>query len=159
MIKLPFFSLSRPAAKATATNHLFAALSRRELRIISGFMHERQYLQGEIIFDEGDEGQAIYFVRDGLVSIRHQEPPMRVIATLGVGDFFGEMALLAGERRTAQACAASDCDLQVLFRGDFDRLMEAHARIASKVTMALARHLGERLRRTLEAASLSGAPM
>src|SRR5690606_16308385 len=49
--------------------HLFATLSPRELRIVDGLLHERRYLKDEIIFDEGEEGQALYIVLSGRVLI------------------------------------------------------------------------------------------
>jgi len=49
--------------------HLFATLGPRELRVIDGFLHERHYLKDEVIFDEGEEGQALYVVLSGRVLI------------------------------------------------------------------------------------------
>jgi CRP-like cAMP-binding protein len=46
---------------------LFAPLSRLELRVVEGLLHERRYLKGEIIFDEGEEGQALYVIISGRV--------------------------------------------------------------------------------------------
>ena len=46
---------------------LFATLSRVELRVVNGMLHERRYLKGEIIFDEGEEGQTVYMVIAGRV--------------------------------------------------------------------------------------------
>ena len=53
--------------------------------------------------------------------------------------------------RSAQARAAEDCTLLVLFRGDFMGLMESHGLIASKIAMQLARYLGARLRNAAQA--------
>ena len=124
---------------------LFVDLSFREMKIIDGFMHERSYLKDEVVFDEGEEGQAIYFILAGkvLICTQQQEQP---IATLEQGSFFGELALLDDAPRSAQARAAEDCTLAVFFRGDFLGLMNSHALIASKIALKLARHLGVRLR-------------
>ncbi len=56
------------------------------------------------------------------------------------------MALIDNAPRSAQARAAENCTVVVLFRGDFLSLMHSHALIASKIAMQLARHLGARLR-------------
>jgi len=125
---------------------LFVDLSAREMKIVNGFMHERNYLHGEVIFDEGDDGQAIYFVLDGEVLICPQGQLDNPIARLGRGNFFGELALLDDAPRSAQARAAENCTLAVFFRGDFLGLMQSHALIASKIALQLARHLGVRLR-------------
>jgi CRP/FNR family cyclic AMP-dependent transcriptional regulator len=125
---------------------LFVELTKREMKIVDGFMHERHYLKEEVIFDEGEEGQAIYIILEGKVLICHQGQVEKPIATLEGGNFFGELALLDDAPRAAQARAAEDCTLVVLFRGDFLNLMLSHALIASKIALQLARHLGARLR-------------
>ena len=63
---------------------LFAELSRREVRVVDGFMHERGYLKDEIIFDEGEQGEAFYLVLEGQVLICRQGEVDQPIATLGV---------------------------------------------------------------------------
>jgi CRP/FNR family cyclic AMP-dependent transcriptional regulator len=125
---------------------LFVELTRREMKIVDGFMHERHYLNEEVIFDEGDEGQAIYVILAGKVAICHQGQADQPIALLESGSFFGELALLDDAPRSAQARAAENCTVLVLFRGDFLSLMHSHALIASKIALQLARHLGVRLR-------------
>lgn len=125
---------------------LFVELTQREMKIVDGFMHERSYLKDEVIFDEGEEGQAIYIILEGRILICHQGQMDRPIALLEAGNFFGELALLDDAPRAAQARAAENCTLVVLFRGDFSSLMLSHALIASKIALQLARHLGARLR-------------
>lgn len=138
----------RSAVRSTRLSSvsLLATLSPRQLRIFDSLLHRRSYLKGEVIFDAGDEGQAIYFVLEGVVDICPQGKPDLPIATLQPGSYFGEMALLDAAPRSAQARAASDCDLGVLYRGDFLGLLETHAAIASKLSLQLARELGSRLR-------------
>jgi CRP-like cAMP-binding protein len=131
---------------------LLADLTRREIRVVDGFMHERKYLRDEVIFDEGEQGEALYLVLEGQVLICRQGQSQPPIATLEAGQFFGELALLDDAPRSAQARAADDCTLLVLFRGDFQGLMQSHGLIASKIAIQLARHLGARLR-----ASTTGA--
>jgi CRP-like cAMP-binding protein len=126
---------------------LFATLSRRELRVVDGLLHERRYLNGEIIFDEGEEGQALYVIIDGRVLIcRQGEPETGRIAEINRGDVFGELALLDSTRRSAQARAAQDCLLASFSRGEFESLLDTHMVIASKISMQLARQLGRQLR-------------
>lgn len=125
---------------------LFTDLKRRELRVVDGFMHQRNYLKNEVIFDEGDQGEAFYMVLEGKVLICKSTQVSAPIATLDSGSFFGELALLDDAPRSAQARAAENCTLLVLFRGEFLGLMQSHGVIASKIAMQLARHLGSRLR-------------
>lgn len=127
---------------------LFSQLQPAELRIIDGLMHERHYQAGEVIFDEGEDGQGIYIVLDGEVLIRrqHGETDGVHIARLGPGTFFGDMALLDSLPRAAQARALVPARMAVFFREDFIGLMETHARIASKIALQLAREMAHRLR-------------
>jgi CRP-like cAMP-binding protein len=126
---------------------LFASLNVRELSMVDGLLHERDYLAGEVIIDAGEEGQASYIIFKGKVVISKPGAAHEVIAELGPGTFFGEMALLDNDKRSAQARALEPCHVGVLFRTDFLSLLETDARTASKVTMQLARHLGRRLRK------------
>lgn len=146
---LPLFQRRTAPSRQTEGKviSLLVDLSRRERKIVDGFMHQRSYLRDEIVFDEGEEGQALYIILDGQVVICHPDQLERPIAVLEAGDFFGELALLDNGPRTAQARAAENCRLLVLFRGDFQELMDAHARIASKIALQFARHLSARMRK------------
>jgi CRP-like cAMP-binding protein len=125
---------------------LFADLSVRELKIVQGMLHEREYLAGEVIFDEGDPGSALYIVRTGRVLICRQGRPDSAIAEIGAGGFFGELALLDSVPRTAQARALEPCRLAVFFGSDFLSLLETETRLSNKILYRFARYLGRRLR-------------
>jgi CRP/FNR family transcriptional regulator, cyclic AMP receptor protein len=126
---------------------LFADLTAPELTILASLLHMREYVAGEVIFDEGEVGQVIYILLEGEATICQQgQPIVGLLNKLGPGEFFGELGLLDDSVRPAQALAASDCRLAVLFRDDFNGLMESHLRIAHKIGRQLLRHLGERLR-------------
>lgn len=126
---------------------LFATLSRRELRVVDSLLHERRYLKGEIVFDAGEQGQALYVIVAGRVLIcRQGQPDTGRIAELDAGVVFGELALLDNAPRAAQARAAEDCVLASLSRADFESLLDTHAIAASKIALQLARQLGRQLR-------------
>ena len=136
-----------PRLHRLKSSALFDSLSPLELKIVDGLMHERRYLTDEIVFDEGEEGQALYLVTSGRVSIRRaQGSESVVVAELGPGSVFGDMALLDDSPRNAQARAMQDCELAVFFRADFLGLMETDAIIGYKISLALARLIGRRLR-------------
>ncbi len=149
---MPVVNLFRPRQNSPRLERLrslslFVNLAPAELRIVDGLLHEREYLEGEVIFDEGEEGQAIYIVASGEVLIcRQGQGDAGRVAQLGPGTFFGELALLDNSPRSAQARAATACQLIVFFRDDFVGLLDTHARIASKISRELARHLGARMR-------------
>lgn len=119
---------------------LFSTLLPRELKIVASLIHLRDVIAGEVVFDQGEEGQAIYIVLSGGVMICPQGQVDSPIATIGDGGVFGELALIDGGLRSAQARAVRDCQLGVMFRGDFQNLMESHAAIATKISFQLARH-------------------
>ncbi len=147
-----FFSKNdnSPRLEQLRSLSLFSTLSPRELGTVDGLLHERSYLKDEVIFDEGEEGQALYIVMSGKVTIcRQGRPAAGRIADVGAGRLFGELALLDDAPRAAQARAAENCILAVLFRADFLGLLETHAVIASKISLQLARHIGQRLRETV----------
>ena len=126
---------------------LFSDLTAGELRIVDNLLHERTFVNDEIVFDEGEEGQAIYFILKGRVLICRQGRPVDgAIAELSAGQFFGELALLDDAPRMAQVRAAQDCTLAVFFREDFLGLLNTHAGIASKISLQLSKHIGRRLR-------------
>jgi CRP-like cAMP-binding protein len=125
---------------------LFADLSARELKIVQGVLHEREYLAGEVIFDEGEDGNALYIVRTGRVLICRQGRPDSAIAELAAGSFFGELALLDSAPRAAQARALEPCRLAVFFGSDFLSLLDTEAKVANRILLQLSRHLGRRLR-------------
>ena len=126
---------------------LFSTLTPLELKIVDGLLHERRYLKDEIIFDEGEEGQALYLLMSGRVRItRLHQGTVQVVAELEPGGFFGDLALLDNSPRNAQARAIEPCEMAVFFRADFLGLMETDAVIGYKISLALARHIGRRLR-------------
>lgn len=133
---------------------LFTQLDMGQLRIVDHLLHERHYTAGEVIFDAGEEGQGIYLVLQGEVGIFRPGQPAQRLATVGVGSFFGELSLLGDAPRIAQARAESDCRLGVISRADFISLLDTHARIASRVSLQLARHLGDLLRQSAVAGAV-----
>ena len=126
---------------------LFNSLTPLELKIVDELMHERRYLTDEIVFDQGEEGQALYLVTSGRIAIsRAQGQNFIVVAELGPGSVFGDLALLDDSPRNAQARALENAELAVFFRADFLGLMETDAIIGYKISLNLARLIGQRLR-------------
>lgn len=112
---------------------LFSDLSTHELHTLDDLLHHRDYVQNEVVFDQGEDGQAIYFLLSGKVAIRRQDSG-EVLAEIAPGQFFGERALLENQPRIAQARAVEDCVIAVLFRADFLWLLHTHPAIASKIS-------------------------
>lgn len=147
-LKTPTLS---PRQRRLQNTPLFSSLKPLEIKLVDGLMHERRYLPDEIVFDEGEEGQALYVVMSGHLQIsRGQDTARHVVNQLGPGSFFGDLALLDNSTRSAQVRAIDTCELAVFFRDDFLALMETDAVIGYKISLALARHIGHRLRNYLD---------
>ncbi len=130
---------------------LFQNLNAKELARLSTLLHYRTYLKGEIVFDEGEEGQGLFLVSSGEVAISGKGSffASHSVSILP-GEFFGEIALLENTPRSAQARAIGDTQLIALFRADFFNLLETDGKIAAKISMQLARHLSKRLKETIQ---------
>jgi SulP family sulfate permease len=118
-----------------------------ELRTV---VHERSVPAGGRVFSRSDEGDEVFLIRRGIVSIllplrggkRHH------LATFGRGDYFGEMAFLDRGVRSADAMARSDCELYVLSRREFNAHSHANPVLGVRVFARLARAVSLRLRQT-----------
>jgi CRP-like cAMP-binding protein len=130
---------------------LFQQLSFRELRQMESILHERSYLPNEIVFEQGEEGLGLYVVRSGRIRVTATENGReREIAVLGRGQFFGELALLDGSPRSAQARATEQAELVGFFRPDLEKLCDTSPKIAAKFYVELSRWIGKRLRETIQ---------
>lgn len=80
----------------------------------------RRCESGEVIFRQGEVGEAVYFIRSGEVEVvREDDPEPTVLAKLSDGDYFGEMALLTDEPRNGTIRATADTELAVLGKRNF----------------------------------------
>lgn len=95
-----------------------------------------RFTEGEIICRVGDPGDVFYIVMGGAVEVLSSH--YRVLATLHSGDYFGEIAVLTGERRTATVRALSDTELLTFDRPAFQVLMDSHPLMASRVAQVIA---------------------
>lgn len=129
-----------------AENPLFRELSQDALEKISGLMGKVIYKAGDTIFLEHEPGDALYVVDSGKVRIwvRDKDANDVTLSELAPGNFFGEMSVLDGGRRSASATAMVDTALQCLRREDFENFLAEHPQAALEVI----RGVGARLRQT-----------
>jgi CRP/FNR family cyclic AMP-dependent transcriptional regulator len=136
----------RPALLARSP--LFAGLPRRHLARLGTRFLEKGYNPGEIVFQEGDPGRALFVVVEGTVEITQATAKGEyVLRTLGPGDAFGELALIDDFPRSATARVASPARLLILYKSDFDALMDGSAHITNVVMRNLAHLLAIYARR------------
>jgi CRP-like cAMP-binding protein len=104
---------------------LFAELNDEELAKIARILKEHKASENEVIFSQGEPGDALYVILQGRVRIATTDNfgRERVLAFYGPGDFFGDMAVLTGAPRSATATASSDVRLLQLRKDDFDILV------------------------------------
>jgi short-subunit dehydrogenase len=94
--------------------------------------------EGTIIFSPGDAGDAMYVVRSGSVRITSDiETEKEILAHLGPGQIFGEMALMTGAPRSAAAVAVSDVELWRLGRDAFERIVREYPQVSIEVNRLL----------------------
>ena len=136
-----------PSAASISELPFFTGFSQAELTDLESRMRRREFAPQQTIVREGGPGDAAFVIVSGLVAVRHKDVDSGVeflLAELGPGQMFGEMALITGKPRTATVVALEPTTCSVLERADFDRALAAHPGIG----LALARMMAERLERT-----------
>ena len=126
---------------------IFEHLTAKELSEVVRLTHERTYKKDEHIFKKLAPAEGMYVILDGGVLITDSDSET-IFATLESGDFFGELALLDEEPRSASAISTMPSRLIGFFRTDLLTLMKRSPELGNKILLNLSRILGERLRRT-----------
>ncbi|NOX62840.1 MAG: cyclic nucleotide-binding domain-containing protein [Chloroflexi bacterium] len=123
---------------------LFSEVSDEVLRAVAQRLLLLHVPAGQVVYVEGSPGDALYLVDAGRVEIvssisRRGE----VLARLGPGGFFGEMALLTGKSRTTGVRTVEDANLWALYRSDFDDLLAAYPELGQALSQTLGERLGD----------------
>ena len=123
---------------------LFKFLSLDDLLIVDQALVQKEYLAGELIFREGQPGSDLCIITAGRVAIRKRvQQHERVLAELGPGECFGEMALFDDAPRSATAVAVSEVTLLTLERSRFLSLTAQRPEIALEICKVLSLRLRE----------------
>ncbi|MFN2183580.1 MAG: cyclic nucleotide-binding domain-containing protein, partial [Anaerolineae bacterium] len=127
---------------------LLSGLSSGQLEDVGSRLKPTRFEQDEIVIKQGEPGDEMYFIESGRARVVREMSSTRalVLAELGAGDLFGEMALLTGAPRSATVTALSELNLWILSHADFDELVTAYPNLA----LAVSRLLSQRLRDTDE---------
>jgi len=125
---------------------LFSEIPPHHLRELARFARSESFASGTVIVKMGDPGSTLYVVKSGRVNVvRDQEDgPGISLATFGPGEFFGELSIFDGERRSATVIAVEDTDTVTLGRFDLMRVVSHNPQIG----LSLLKSLSARLRET-----------
>lgn len=141
---------------------IFSGLAHEQVVMVHGLMETRKVSSGLTIFKEGDEGKEMFVIYEGTVDISQSLTLRLSKSDFASRDktlskvssdnhaFFGEMALLLKDTRTATATAATSCTVGVIDQEDLYRLGEEHPEIAHKILLNISKVLCSRLRKANE---------
>lgn len=128
---------------------LFSDLTEQEVYQINKLSFMKSYKKGQTLFVEGMPGEVLYVVVRGKVEIIKKTPKGEmVIASLGPGEFLGEMSLFDEEPRSATARIGDETELVVITKKCFNDMMHSDPHITSKLLLRFLKSVNERLRRT-----------
>src|SRR5438132_408986 len=140
-------------------NAMFADLGADEIQRLSNLCHTQHLSSGEVLFQKGDAGNALFGVRRGQVRIETgaSDGSRLTLNFMGPGDLFGEVAVMDGQSRTADATAGEVSELFVLRREDFLAFLEREPKVAIKIIALLCQRIRWQSER-MEASMLQPLP-
>jgi CRP/FNR family transcriptional regulator, cyclic AMP receptor protein len=118
----------------------FSGLSRHELEQLAGWTIEIEVPEGEELLREGRLAHEFFVIEDGAVEVRSGGER---IAELGAGDFFGEIALLETDRRTATVVAETPMRVIVMFQREFKQMEQEMPAVADRIRTAIRARLDD----------------
>ena len=125
-----------------ATLPLFNALDDDQLAELATWFHLESQVEGKRLVGEGAPGYTFFILSDGTAVVTSEG---QSLATLGPGDFFGEIAILGDGRRSATVTSTSPVRVLVMFGTEFRRLEAAHPEIASHIAAAMQARVAGRI--------------
>jgi len=127
------------------TTPLFEKIPSRECRELVKTMHPRHYKKGEKVFSSGEIGASVILIRSGGIEIKAAD---KLLAELTSSDFFGEVALIMDEPRTADAIATEESELVFFLRSDLEEWVKRSPKSGAQFMLNIATVLAARLRHT-----------
>lgn len=119
---------------------IFEDVADADLETIVAMLKERRYPEGQVLFKEGDPGDALLIVAEGRIKVSTGEGASeRVLAFYEEGEVLGEIALLTGETRSASAVAATETRVLALPKEDFDEYLSNHVVVMREMMRIIAR--------------------
>lgn len=136
------------AAEALAATPLFAGLSQEALGALVEQLQLVTLSKDEVLFYEGDPGDALYVIVEGEVSVSAEGPPRVEMARLGAGSFIGEVALMTDQPRSATVTAVADAELLRIDRKTLSKVLSEHGEVLHAVLRFVRDRLVDRWTRT-----------
>jgi CRP-like cAMP-binding protein len=120
--------------------HLLGDLSQDELRRVLAVARRRTFARGEVVFHEGDPGDALHLIEKGRFAIRVATPlgERATLAIRGPGEAFGELALITNAPRSATVAALERAETYSITQAEFDELRREHPGVNRFLVAALA---------------------
>lgn len=107
-------------------------------------LHEKKFKKGSVIFTANEAGETIYIVKSGLVKICvASKGKEKTLSLLKEGDYFGEMAILSGETRSATAEVLEDAQVLMIYKRDFIHILQKNPDMSHKIIYTLIQRLRE----------------
>ncbi len=119
---------------------IFSSLTPKQLASMARDGKERTFAEGAPVVKEGDQGVAFYLVLEGRVDVRRKS---RKLASLGPGQFFGEMALFTDQPRSADVIAAEPTKCLVIARWEFWGYAMGQPKVLRTIIEEIAHRLSE----------------
>jgi CRP-like cAMP-binding protein len=119
---------------------LFRDLTSDQLGRVASACEELEVDEGTVLVREGDFGHAVFAIRSGTAEVVHDGA---VINTLGPGDYFGEIAVMSGGRRSASVVATSPLKLVTIFNREIWRLEREAPEVASVLRTTISARVGD----------------
>ncbi len=122
---------------------IFAGLSGEELEMLAGSSVSRQYPKNTVIINDGDNADSLYLIDSGRVKVYCSDKNGKefIMNTLEAGDYFGELALLDDDRRSASVRTMEKCSFRIIYKEDFQRVISEHPNIARILMRNLTRRV------------------
>ncbi|TYC67874.1 Crp/Fnr family transcriptional regulator [Stappia sp. BW2] len=138
--------------KLLGQSFIFEALDEQSRKDLAAFAHVKRYTAGDVIFDMGTPGQSMMAIAEGSVRITMTTPSARdvTLSELHAGDIFGEIALLDGGERSANARALTNCKLVVLERRSLLEVLNRDPALSIRVIELLCKRVRRSDERMME---------
>jgi CRP/FNR family cyclic AMP-dependent transcriptional regulator len=120
---------------------IFNGLSEQELELLATSSVTRQYPKNTVIINDGDHADSLYLIDQGKVKVYCSDKNGKefIMNTLEPGDYFGELALLDDDRRSASVRTMEKCTFRIIYKEDFQRVITEHPNIAKVLMRNLTR--------------------